>query len=136
MTQALRCAIYSRVSSHAQKEQGTIASQREALIVYATAQGWDIAYNEEDDGFTGQIDPWERPALSRLLGLADDGAYDVLLVIDVDRVARDDDAIGFPLVRKALTDAGVQLATPKGIMDFEHTSPGPHPPSTRRGSRA
>ena len=118
MTQALRCAIYSRVSSHAQKEQGTIASQREALIVYATAQGWDIAYNEEDDGFTGQIDPWERPALSRLLGLADDGAYDVLLVIDVDRVARDDDAIGFPLVRKALTDAGVQLATPKGIMDF------------------
>lgn len=90
MTQALRCAIYSRVSSHAQKEQGTIASQREALIAYAASQGWDIAYNEEDDGFTGQIDPWERPALSRLLGLADDGAF------------------GFPLVRKALLNAGAQ----------------------------
>ena len=66
---SLRVAIYCRVSSDRQREQGTIGSQREALLVHAQSQGWNVVRMEEDDGVSGEVPPWDRPAMSRVLGL-------------------------------------------------------------------
>lgn len=116
---SLRVVIYCRVSSDRQREQGTIGSQREALLKHAAEQGWTVARVEEDDGVSGEIPPWDRPAMSRVLSMVEVQAVDLLLVIDVDRIARDSDNVAFAMVRKALRDAGVKLATPRGFLDLE-----------------
>lgn len=118
-TDPLKSVLYCRVSSTVQREQGTIASQRDALVAYANQQGWSIVSIEEDDGLSGNIEPWRRPAMGRVLGMVEDGSVDVVLVIDVDRISRDDDNIDFPTVRKVLVEAGVKLATPRGLFDLE-----------------
>ena len=38
---------------------------------------------------------------------------------EMDRIARDSDNVAFAMVRKALRDAGVKLATPRGFLDLE-----------------
>ena len=115
----MRCAIYCRVSTDRQREAHNIDAQREALVAHAQAKGWSIAAIEEDDGVSGEIHPWDRPAMARVLDLAREKSFDVLLVIAVDRIARDDDNIGFSLVRKELRAYGVTLATPLQVYDFD-----------------
>lgn len=116
---APRVVIYCRVSSDQQRERDTIASQREALCAYASTQGWTLMAIDEDDGLTGEIPPWERPGMARALSRVEEREVDILLVIDVDRIARDEDNIAFGMVRKHLRDAGVRLYTPRGQMDLE-----------------
>lgn len=118
-TEAARAVIYCRVSSDLQRENNTIESQRDVLCGYARAQGWTLVAIDEDDGLTGEIDPWERPGMGRTLARIEEGEVDVLLVIDVDRIARDEDNIAFGMVRKHLRDAGVRLYTPRGELDLE-----------------
>jgi len=115
----MRCAIYCRVSSDRQREDRTIDSQREALEAYAKAQNWSVVAVEQDDGVSGTIEPWARPAMSRILAMVCNHSIEVLLVLDVDRVTRDSDTIAFAVFRKELREHGVQLATPKGTMDFD-----------------
>lgn len=115
----MRCVIYGRVSSDKQREMGTIESQREALLDYARSMRWTLVSLEEDDGLTGDMEPWERPAMARVLSLVRQRAVDVLLVIDVDRISRDDNNIAFAMVRKELRDHGIKLFTPRGEMDLE-----------------
>lgn len=115
----MRAILYCRVSSDIQREMGTIESQRDALIAYANAQGWAIVSVEADDGFTGTIAPWERPALSRVLDQARRKAVDIIVVYAIDRIARDDNNVDFALVRKDLMKWGVKLATPKGVLNFD-----------------
>ena len=115
----LHCVIYSRVSSDRQRDARTIESQRDQLQAYAHEQGWTVVAVEEDDGVSGDVDPWERPAMARVLDMVVREAVDVVLVVDVDRVSRDSDNIAFALVRKELRDHKVRLATPRGILDFE-----------------
>ncbi len=115
----MRAILYCRVSSDLQREHGTIESQRDALIAYANAQGWAIVAVEADDGFTGTIAPWERPALARVLDQARRKVVDVIVVYAIDRIARDDNNVDFALVRKDLMKWGVKLATPKGVLNFD-----------------
>src|SRR5215510_4937005 len=48
-------AIYARVSSDKQKEEGTIASQTAALVKFARKEGYDVPpeWIFEDEGFSG-----------------------------------------------------------------------------------
>src|SRR5262245_39657595 len=73
---ALRAALYARVSSDHQAEQGTIASQLEALHRRAVADG--VTIEDElcfvDDGFSGST--LLRPGLERLRDQAAAGAID------------------------------------------------------------
>lgn len=112
----MRCVVYCRVSTDRQREAGTIESQREVLLQFARANGWTVVSVEEDDGFSGTVPAWERPGMSRALRLIESRAVDYLLVVDFDRTSRAEDPFERAIVRKALRDHGVLLATPKGIL--------------------
>ena len=81
-------AIYARVSSDRQKEEGTIASQRAALLEYAQANGVMVPpeWIFEDEGYSGAV--LARPALERLRDLAAEGQIEVVLVYAPDRLSR------------------------------------------------
>lgn len=112
----MKCVIYCRVSTDRQREAGTIESQREALLQFARANNWTVVSVEEDDGFSGTVPAWERPGMSRALRLIESRKVDYLLVVDLDRTSRAEDPLERAIVRKALRDHGVLLATPKGIL--------------------
>jgi site-specific DNA recombinase len=87
-TEALRAAIYARVSSDQQADAGTIASQVEALEERVRADG--LTLEDElrfiDEGYSGTT--LVRPGLERLRDLASSGALDRLYVHSPDRLAR------------------------------------------------
>src|SRR5919112_3135734 len=88
VTVAVRAAIYARVSSDQQAERHTIASQVEALLARAAADGHAIQAELRflDNGQSGAS--LIRPALERLRDLAAMGAIDVVYVHAPDRLAR------------------------------------------------
>lgn len=83
-----RAALYARVSTAQQEEQGTIASQVAALRERIVQDGCllDPAYEFIDDGVSGSY--LARPGLDRLRDQASERAFDVLYVLSPDRLAR------------------------------------------------
>ena len=81
-------AIYARVSGDQQKENNTIASQTEALIVFAQSHDYDVTQDLifEDEGYTGAS--LERPGLERVRDLAAEGRIEAVLVYEPDRLSR------------------------------------------------
>jgi len=81
-------AIYARVSSERQKEEGTIASQTALLLEYAKAQELSVPpeWIFEDEGYSGAM--LARPGLERLRDLATEGQIQVVLVYAPDRLSR------------------------------------------------
>ena len=81
-------AIYARVSSERQREEGTIESQVAGLRELATERG--LALAEEfvfcDEGISGAT--LTRPALERLRDRAAEGCFEVVLCHCPDRLAR------------------------------------------------
>ena len=89
---AVRCAIYTRVSTEAGLDQefNSLDAQYDASQAYIRSQahaGWSLIRCKYDDGgFTGgNID---RPALQRLLDDVRSGKIDIILAYKVDRLAR------------------------------------------------
>ncbi len=102
-----RAGLYARVSSDHQAEQGTIASQVEAIRSRAATDGLTLD-NELcflDDGYSGST--LLRPALERLRDQAAAGALDRLYVLAPDRLARNF-AYQFLLLQE-LQAAGVEV---------------------------
>jgi site-specific DNA recombinase len=87
-TRGQRVALYARVSSDKQEEEGTIDSQLSALREHIAAAGETLeeAMCFVDDGFSGTT--LLRPALERLRDQAAAGAIDRLYVLAPDRLAR------------------------------------------------
>ncbi len=89
---ALRCAIYTRVSSDAGLEQdfNSLQAQREAAEAYIKSQaheGWRLRRERYDDGgYSGGS--MERPALQQLLADVAERRLDVIVVYKVDRLTR------------------------------------------------
>ena len=81
-------AIYARVSSERQKEEGTIASQTALLLEYAKAHDLTVPgeWTFEDEGYSGAI--LARPGLERLRDLAAEGQIQAVLVYAPDRLSR------------------------------------------------
>ena len=81
-------AIYARVSSERQREEGTIQSQLAGLRELAADRGLLVADDLifEDEGVSGAT--LVRPALERLRDRAAEGAFEVLLCHAPDRLAR------------------------------------------------
>jgi site-specific DNA recombinase len=102
-----RSALYARVSSDHQAEEGTIDSQVESLHHRASADGLtvDAELHFLDDGYSGST--LLRPQLERLRDQAAAGAFDRLYVLAPDRLAR-----SFPLqylLLEELQAAGVEI---------------------------
>ena len=114
-----RCAIYTRVSTRHQAEEGfSLDEQRRRLTEYAAAQGWASRLYEEAGRSAETLDG--RPQMMALLAAADGGEFDVALVVDGSRLARDD--LVAALIRRRLRLAGVALATPAGELDLNDPS--------------
>ncbi len=84
-----RAAIYARVSTHIQEEEGTsLESQVEDGHAYAKQQGYLVADEHVfKDVHTG-TEYRERKALTRLREAMRQGAFTVVVVYDVDRLSR------------------------------------------------
>lgn len=110
-----RAAIYARVSSQAQRENQTIESQLRVLPAYVTAQGWTLVGTYIDDGKsakTGRLD--RRDGFARLLADAERRLFDVLVVIDIDRLTRTDDMRERAQILGPFQTAGIRIVTPSG----------------------
>ena len=89
---ALRCAVYTRVSTDSGLEQdfNSLDNQREASEAYIKSQaheGWKLVRERYDDGgFSGGS--MERPALQKLLEDVKARKIDVVVVYKVDRLTR------------------------------------------------
>jgi site-specific DNA recombinase len=89
---AVRCAIYTRVSTDQGLEQdfNSLDAQYEASQAYIRSQahaGWTLLRGKYDDGgFSGGNT--DRPALQRLLQDIQAGKLDVIVVYKVDRLTR------------------------------------------------
>src|SRR2546428_12150497 len=81
-------AIYARVSSERQKEEGTIASQTALLLEHAKVHELSVPgeWIFEDEGYSGAV--LARPGLERLRDLAAEGQIEVVLIYAPDRLSR------------------------------------------------
>lgn len=89
---AVRCAIYTRKSTHENLDQdfNTLDAQRESAEAYIASQkheGWRCLPQRYDDGgFTGGN--MERPAVTRLMADIEAHQIDCVVVYKVDRLSR------------------------------------------------
>ena len=81
-------AIYSRVSSDKQREEGTIASQTAALVEFAKSEGFEVPeeWIFQDDGYSGAN--LVRPGLERIRDLSAEGEIQAVLIYSPDRLSR------------------------------------------------
>jgi site-specific DNA recombinase len=84
----MQVALYARVSTPNQHQEGTLASQVHALKHYIHQQGWSLLPELEyiDEGISGAR--LDRPALDRLRDGAQRGEFDAVVVWSPDRLAR------------------------------------------------
>jgi site-specific DNA recombinase len=82
----IRAAIYNRVSTGAQEQEGTsLETQERAALEFARQRGWVIIETIRDTASGYSLD---RPGMERIRRLMRDGLIDVILVFAVDRLAR------------------------------------------------
>jgi site-specific DNA recombinase len=80
---------YIRVSSDEQANTGFgLVTQEAAIRAFAASQGYELIDVISDPGVSGATRPTERPGFGRVLELAAEGAFSVLLVWKFDRLAR------------------------------------------------
>src|SRR5262249_43258739 len=84
----MQVAIYARVSTLNQQQEGTIASQVRLLKQHVHQQNWSLLPEHEflDEGVSGAR--LDRPALDRLRDCAGRGEFDAIVVLAPDRLAR------------------------------------------------
>ena len=82
----MRAARYVRVSTEQQTRNTSIPNQLEQTQSYIDARGWELVQTFVEPGESGAS--LDRPALSACRSAAKSGAYDVLLVYDLDRFNR------------------------------------------------
>ena len=84
----MRVAIYVRVSTQRQAQTQTIEQQIERLRVHIEAQGWVLEPEHiyRDDGYSGA--KLSRPGLDSLRDRAALAEFDVVLITEPDRLAR------------------------------------------------
>jgi site-specific DNA recombinase len=80
-------ALYARVSSDAQRLEGTIESQVAELKRHIAAAGHVLVKECLDEGHSGT--DWDRPALEQIRKDLKTDVFDAIHFLDVDRIMRD-----------------------------------------------
>lgn len=105
----MKAAIYSRFSTDRQTDS-SIADQVRVCTEYAEGQGWSVAQKFEDQGISGAA-LGNRPGVLRMREAGMAGRFDVLLVCDLNRLARSED---LPPLISRLRFRGVRII---GVQD-------------------
>lgn len=85
-TKKIRCALYDRVSTDHQAEEGiSLDAQRDALTEYAKRHGYQIVGYYSDEGLTARKKMQNRKGMLRLLADVKAGKVDLILVTKLDR---------------------------------------------------
>lgn len=82
-----RCAIYVRCASPSQATPYPLADQWDACEAYAAEQGWETVAVYKDNAASGR--KWSRASFDAMMAQAERGAFDVVLVKDLNRLSRD-----------------------------------------------
>jgi site-specific DNA recombinase len=112
---AVRAVAYARVSSATQRDRDTIASQMRVLPAFVERMGWTLVRPIDtyvDDGRTAKAGHLEaRLGLAALLRDAALGIFDVVVVVDLDRLTRSEDLAERGAILGAFQRAGVRVAS-------------------------
>lgn len=119
----LRAVCYPRVSSATQREADSIAAQLRDLPAYVERQGWTLVRPVDayiDNGFSATKRLDRRLGFNALLRDAAAGLFDVVVVMDVDRLTRTGDLRERGLILGAFQATGVKVASVIGgqVLDF------------------
>lgn len=109
----MRAAIYARVSSAKQRDAESIKSQLTTLRAFVARQGWTLVGEYEDDGRsakTGELD--KRDSFARLVRDAEAGRFDVLVVLDINRLTRTDSIEERAQILGPFQRCGIDIYTP------------------------
>src|ERR1035437_1342337 len=79
-------AVYGRVSTSNQENEGTIETQLSAVEQHAKNNGYTVVQRYIDNGWSGDV--LARPALDQLRMDAKKKSWDAVLIYDPDRLAR------------------------------------------------
>jgi site-specific DNA recombinase len=113
----IRAAIYARVSDQKQADKGTIASQLATLPAFVKARGWTLAGTYVDDGKTAKAGHLaKREGFARLVRDMAAGAFDIVAVVDIDRLTRSEDQRERGEILGAFQRAGVKIAELHGAV--------------------
>lgn len=99
-----RCIIYCRVSTDGQKENYSLPEQEKMCLERAEERGYKVVGIVKDECSGAKI---ERPGMDKVLDLAHAREFEVLLVSDLDRFAREPEVK--ILLKRELTSYGVRI---------------------------
>ncbi len=112
----MTCAIYIRVSTEKQREKFSLPAQEKILIEYVKSRGWDYILYNEGAGSGETLE--NRPQMMKLLQDARDKKFDVCLVIELERLSRDEDLFDWLTIKKVFRDNKIKIATPNQTYDL------------------
>ena len=83
-----KAAVYTRVSTDAQGEDGKVSlpEQERMAKAYIESKGWEYVRTYEDNGFSGRNT--DRPALQEMLNDVKQGKIDAVVIYKLDRLSR------------------------------------------------
>ena len=115
MSDVKRVAIYTRVSTQEQSQEGySLGEQEERLRMYSKAHGWAIYRVYTDPGYSGA--KLDRPAIQELVRDCGSGAFDAVLIYKLDRLSRSQKDT-LHLIEDVFTPAGVGLISMRENFD-------------------
>ena len=82
-----KCYIYTRVSTAIQVDGYSLEAQKDKLRKYAEYQGYTVAGEYSDEGFSGK-NIQGRPEFQRMLAAIESGSIDCVMVKDLSRLGR------------------------------------------------
>src|SRR4051812_27183546 len=89
MTSTKRAGAYVRVSSEEQVEGYSLAAQERAIAAYCEAHDFELVIHYRDEGKSARSDDLsKRPDFRQMLADAEAGRFDLLIVPNLDRFAR------------------------------------------------
>lgn len=107
MSDVKRVAIYTRVSTQEQSQEGySLGEQEERLRMYSKAHGWAVYRVYTDPGYSGA--KLDRPAIQELVRDCGSGAFDAVLIYKLDRLSRSQKDT-LHLIEDVFTPAGIGL---------------------------
>ncbi len=112
----VRAVAYYRVSSQEQADSGLgLDAQAARVAGMAQAKGWTLTDTYSDEGLSGGKPPSKRPGLARLVADIREGKVDAVIVMKLDRLARDAE---FQLsFERELGERGVALLSCAEVFD-------------------